>query len=176
MSPLACPLARPLVALLPGEAPIVLAGDDTVVAHPGPTSTARRGIVIPCASRAYTAWRYGHKWVVLAVLVRLPFANRPWALPVLVALYQSEEADRDQRRRHRTPAQHMIRLLAVMLRWFPGRRFVFVGDWAYERLTLPLLEALKHRLLCRRPRGFRPSDLEDKAIETVPRFALVQDY
>src|SRR5689334_24474155 len=33
---LACALARALVALLPEEAPIVLVGDDTVVAHPGP--------------------------------------------------------------------------------------------------------------------------------------------
>src|SRR5262249_27849393 len=76
-------------------------------------------------------WRYGHKWVVLAVLVRFPCANRPWALPVLVALYQSQEDDRSQRRRHRTPAQHLIRLLAVMLRRFPHRRLVFVGDSAY---------------------------------------------
>jgi hypothetical protein len=65
------------------------------------------------------------------VLVRFPFATRAWALPVLVALYQSKEADRSERHRHRTPAQHMIRLLAVMLRWFPDRRFVFVGDSAY---------------------------------------------
>jgi hypothetical protein len=65
------------------------------------------------------------------MLVHFPFANRPWALPVLVALYQSEESDRSQRHRHRTAAQHMVRLLWLMLRWFPGRRFVFVGDSAY---------------------------------------------
>ena len=46
------------------------------------------------STHAYTAWRYGHKWVVLAVLVRFPFATRPWALPVLVALYRSEEDNR----------------------------------------------------------------------------------
>src|SRR5262249_7063630 len=33
----------------------------------------------------------GHKWVVLAILVRFPFAARPWALPVLAALYHSPE-------------------------------------------------------------------------------------
>src|SRR5262249_26375341 len=33
--------------------------------------------------------------------------------------------------RHRTAAQHMVRLLALVLRWFPGRRFVFVGDSTY---------------------------------------------
>ena len=129
---LACALARTLVTLLPEDQPIVLAGDDTVVAHPGLHVFGKARHRDPVrSSHAYTAWRYGHKWVVLAVLVRFPFANRPWALPILVALYQSEEADRDQGHSHRTPAQHMIRLLALALRWFPGRRFVFVGDSAY---------------------------------------------
>ncbi len=129
---LACALTRYLVTLLPEDQPIVLVGDDTVVAHPGPHVFGKARHRDPVrSSHAFTAWRYGHKWVVLAVLVRFPFANRPWALPILVALYQSEEADRGQGHRHRTPAQHMIRLLALMLHWFPGRRFVFVGDSAY---------------------------------------------
>jgi DDE superfamily endonuclease len=132
MIPLACALARLLVALLPQDAPIVLAGDDTVIAHPGPHVFGKARHRDPVrSSHTYTAWRYGHKWVVLALLVRFPFATRPWALPVLVALYQSEDAERKQQHRHRTPAQHMIRLLAMMLRWFPDRRFVFVGDSAY---------------------------------------------
>ena len=127
---LACALARHLLALLPEDQPIVLVGDDTVIAHPGLHVYGKGRHRDPVrSSHVYTAWRYGHKWVVLAVLVRFPFASRPWALPVLVALYQSEEADSAQR--HRTPAQHMIRLLTLMLRWFPGRRFVFVGDSAY---------------------------------------------
>ena len=129
---LACASARLLVALLPEDVPILLAGDDTVVAHPGPHVFGKARHRDPVrSSHAYSAWRYGHKWVVLTVLVRFPFAMRPWALPVLVALYQSEEDDRSQRRRHRTPAQHMIRLLAVMLHWFPDRSFIFVGDSAY---------------------------------------------
>jgi hypothetical protein len=36
------------------------------------------------SSQSYTAFRYGHKWIVLALLVRLSFACRPWALPLLV--------------------------------------------------------------------------------------------
>jgi DDE superfamily endonuclease len=129
---LACALTRYLVARLPADVPVLLAGDDTVVAHPGPHVYGKARHRDPVrSSHAFTAWRYGHKWVVLAVLVRFPWANRPWALPVLVALYRSEEDDRRERRRHRTPAQHLIRLLRLMLRWFPDRRFVFVGDSAY---------------------------------------------
>src|SRR5262249_54318744 len=78
-----------------------------------------------------TACRYGHRWVVLAVLVHLPFAKRPWALPVLADLYRSEDDNRRRGRPHRTPAQLLCRLVAVLLRWFPERRFVLVADSGY---------------------------------------------
>jgi hypothetical protein len=75
-------------------ASIVLAGDDTVVAHPGPHVSGKARHRDPVRSwRAYIAWRYGHKWVVLSVLVHFPFAARRWALPVLVALYQSDDTE-----------------------------------------------------------------------------------
>jgi hypothetical protein len=52
-------------------------------------------------------------------------------LPVLVALYRSAEDDRRRGRPHRTPAQLLCRLLAVLLRRFPDRRFAVVGDSGY---------------------------------------------
>lgn len=129
---LACCLCRLVVALLPPDRPIVLAGDDTVDGHPGRRVYGKARHRDPVrSSHGYTAWRYGHKWVVLAVLVRLPFTTRPWALPVLVALYRSEEDDRARRRPHRTPAQIMCQLLRVMRLWFPDRRLIFVGDAGY---------------------------------------------
>lgn len=129
---LACVLARKVVAMFPAGEPIILIADDTVLAHPGKHVFGKARHRDPVrSSHAYTAWRYGHKWVVLAVLVRFPFAVRPWALPVLVALYRDPADDRREKRRHRTPAQQAIRLLRLMLRWFPDRRFVFVGDSAY---------------------------------------------
>lgn len=132
MFQLACILARALVSSLPADRPIVLAGDDTVIAHPGPHVYGKARHRDPVrSSHGFTAWRYGHKWVVLAVLIRFPFANRPWALPVLVALHHSEPDDRRERHRHLTPAQHMIRLLRLMFHWFPDRHFIFVGDSAY---------------------------------------------
>jgi Transposase DDE domain len=83
------------------------------------------------STHSYTAYRWGHKWVVVSVLVKLPVATRPWALPVLVALYRPPEWDRMHGRRHKTPA-HMARLLlARLVRWFPERHFIFVGDTGY---------------------------------------------
>jgi DDE superfamily endonuclease len=67
--------------------PVLLAGDDTVTEHPGPhvfgKGRHRDGVR---SSHSYTAYRWGHTWVVISVLVKLPVATRPWALPVLAAL------------------------------------------------------------------------------------------
>jgi hypothetical protein len=129
-------LARALIAFLldhvvpPG--PVLLAGDDTVTERPGPKvfgkGRHRDGVR---STHSYTAYRWGHKWVVVSVLVKLPFATRPWALPVLAALYRPPEWDRVHKTRHKTPA-HIVRLLlARLMRWFPERHFIFVGDSGY---------------------------------------------
>jgi DDE superfamily endonuclease len=125
-------LTRFLLQHLLPAGPVVLVGDDTVDGHKGKKVHGKARHRDPVRStKSYTAWRYGHKWVVLAVLVRFPFATRPWALPVLADLYRCAEDNRRRRRPHRTPAQLMCRLLRLLLLRFPGRRFVFVGDSTY---------------------------------------------
>lgn len=107
----------------------LLAGDDTVDEHPGDKVFGKgchRDAVR--SSHAYTAYRWGHKWVVLAVLVRFPFTRRRWALPLLVALYRSPEDNHKAGRRHKTPQRLLQQLCAVLLRWFRPRRFVLTGD------------------------------------------------
>lgn len=129
---LGCALTRFLLAHVAPDGPVDLVGDDTVDGHPGPTVYGKgRHRDAVRSSHAYTAWRYGHKWVVLAVLVKFPFAARRWALPVLVDLYRTPEVSRAEGVRHRTPAQSMCRLLRVLLIRFPGRTFVFAGDSGY---------------------------------------------
>lgn len=126
-------LAALLTRLLPRrywpEGVATLAGDDAVTEHPGRKvyGKAKHRDAVR-SSHSYTAWRWGHKWVVLAVLVRLPFARRAWALPVLVALYRSTQDNRKRGRPHKTPAELMRVLLRLLLRWFPGRSSRFAGD------------------------------------------------
>jgi DDE superfamily endonuclease len=129
---LGCALAGFILQRVLPEGPVVLVGDDTVDGHPGRRVYGKARHRDPVrSSHGYTAWRWGHRWVVLAVLVRLPLTSRPWALPVLVDLYRCAEDDQARRRPHRTPAQLMCRLLRLLLIRFPGRRFVFVGDAGY---------------------------------------------
>jgi hypothetical protein len=109
--------------------PVLLAGDETVTEHPGPQvfgqGRHRDGVR---SSHSSTADRWGHTWVVMSRLVKWPFATRPWALPVFVALYRPPEWDRVHGTRHNTPAHTARLLLARLVRWFPERHCIVVGD------------------------------------------------
>ena len=129
---LGCALVRFLLDHVVPDGPVALVGDDTVDGHPGPKVYAKGRHRDPVrSSHSYTAFRYGHKWVVLAVLVKFPFATRRWALPVLIDLYRSKEDDQKRNRPHRTPARIMCGLLRLLLIRFPDRTFVFAGDSGY---------------------------------------------
>jgi len=109
--------------------PVAVAGDDTVAEHKGKKVYGKARHRDPVRStHTYTAFRWGHKWVVLAILVPFPFAARPWALPVLIALYRSEEENQRLGRRHKTPVRLLQQLLAVLSHWFPRRHFVCSAD------------------------------------------------
>jgi hypothetical protein len=108
---------------------IFLVGDETVDGHRGRKVFGKgRHRDAVRSSHSYTASRYGHKWVVLAVLIRFSFARRPWALPMLAVLYRGKDSSK---RRHKTPSHLMRQMLKVLLHWFPERLFVFAGDGGY---------------------------------------------
>lgn len=124
---------------------VALAGDDTVAEHRGKNVYGKgchRDAVR--STHSYTAYRWGHKWVVLVILVQFPWATRPWGLPVLVALYCSEEWNKQHGRRHKTPCELVRQLLVVLLRWFPERRFCFTADGNFATHELAAF-AHRHR-------------------------------
>jgi DDE superfamily endonuclease len=130
------------------EGPIPLAGDDTVAEHKGKKVFGKgchRDAVR--STHSFTAFRWGHKWVVLAVLVQFPFAIRPWALPILCVLYRTEKDNKACGRRHKTPAELMRQMLTVLLRWFPQRRFLFVGDTGFGTHPLASFAHRHHQRL-----------------------------
>lgn len=126
-------LAYAILYYLVPDGPVYLAVDDTVDEHRGKNvygKACHRDAVR--STHSYTAYRWGHKWVVLAILVRFPFAKRPWALPVLVALYRAKEWNQKHGRRHKTPPEIARQLLAVLLHWFPQRKFILAGDGGFS--------------------------------------------
>jgi hypothetical protein len=146
------PLARRYVAAVltrfAPRGPILLAGDDTVTEHPGPHVYGKGRHRDPVRStHSYTAFRWGHKWVVLAVLAPVPWATRRWALPLLVALYRPKAEDQGLARRHKTPPQLLRQMLRVLIRWFPDRTFVATADGNYATHELAELAARVPRRL-----------------------------
>jgi hypothetical protein len=124
------------------EGPVMVVADDTVTEHPGRKVYGKGRHRDPVrSSHSYTAYRWGHRWVVLAILVRFPFSHRRWALPVLVALYQTESTNRQHNRSHKTPSQLLAGLLCVLMRWFPDRQFVCTADSNYGGHDLARLAA-----------------------------------
>ena len=118
-----------------------MAGDDTVTEHPGPKVYGKGCHRDPVRStHSFTAFRWGHKWVVLALLVRFPLSTRRWALPLLVALYRPEKGSTASRR-HKTPAELLRQMLRILMRWFPDRTFVCTGDGNYATHELAELAA-----------------------------------
>ena len=127
--PLARVLAQAILAWIPSEEPVLVAMDEHATQHRGKQVFGKdkhRDAVR--SSHSQTVWLWGHKWVVLAICVQLPFASRPWALPVWCALYRSPQLDRAAGQRHQTPLQLARGLIATLGRWFPERRWVLLGD------------------------------------------------
>jgi hypothetical protein len=125
-------LARAILTWTDPDEPVLLPVDDTCCQHRG-KQVYGKGCHHDAvrSTKTHIVWRWGHKWVVLSISVKFPFSWRRWALPVLVALYRPEELNKAEKRRHKTPAQLARQLIAVMIHWFPGRKFVVLGDGGY---------------------------------------------
>ncbi len=160
-------LANWVFAHLVPQGRVLLAGDDTVEEHPGAKVFGKGCHRDPVRStHSFTAYRWGHKWVVLAVLVRFPFSRRQWALPLLVALYRNpaktktaktkkkptkkrspgpkQKKTSKDRPRHKTPARLLRQLCCVLLRWFPRRQFLLSGDGGYGSHEMACFASRRH--------------------------------
>lgn len=125
-------LSRAVVALVPEGMPLVVALDDTVAQHRGKRVYGKgcHRDAVRSAAR-HLVYRWGHRWIVVAVLVQVPFITRAWALPVAAVLFRPESLNRAERRRHKTAVLLARQLMAVLLHWFPRRTFIFLGDGGY---------------------------------------------
>ena len=126
-----------LIALLPSGLPIVMAIDETLERRFGRCIRAKgmyrdavrssRGKVITCL---------GVEWLVMALLVPLPWSQRPWALPFLTLLMPSKQADTAAGRRHRTTLEWSVVMVRLVRRWLGQRPWILIGDGRYSCLRL----------------------------------------
>lgn len=127
---LAAVLVRQVMKLLAANEPLVLLADDTVDGKNGPHVWARGAHRDPVrSSRKKSNVKFGHKWLVMGVVARLPGIARPWALPVLCGLCLSAKVAQQLKRRPKTAAALARQLLIRLMRWLPTRSFILVGDY-----------------------------------------------
>jgi len=127
---LAAVLVRMIVARLPADAVIELVADDTVDGKEGDHVWAKSAHRDPTRStRTKTQIRYGHKWLVMSILIQLKGWERPWALPIFCGLCIPRRIGLQIKRRQKTASQLARQMLACLMRWFPDRKFVLTGDY-----------------------------------------------
>jgi hypothetical protein len=84
------------------------------------------------STRKVKVLRWGHSWVILAVVVRLPFCpERVFSLPILFRLYLNHNASKRWRLAHRTRPELAVELLQLLCKAHPERRFHAVVDSGY---------------------------------------------
>jgi hypothetical protein len=109
-----------------------IAVDDTLSPKKGPKVFGIGSHLDPVRStRAFRVFCFGHCWVVLAVLVTVPFSRRPWALPILFRLYRNKKECMRKRQRYQKKTELAREMLDVFHRWVGGQRVVLAADAAY---------------------------------------------
>jgi hypothetical protein len=84
------------------------------------------------SSRGQAITNWGHSWVVLGVIVELPFRRGHfYFLPLLFRLYLNKQSAAKHRRAYRTRPELAVEMLSLLCNSRKNRRFHAVADSAY---------------------------------------------
>jgi SRSO17 transposase len=139
-------LARLLIAVFAPTGLLELAVDDTLCRKRGLTVYGTGMHHDPLiSSRAMKLVSWGHDWVVLCLVIRLPFwsPTKVWCLPLLFRLYRNRQGLTKGKKGatkakaaakpkgHRTRPELAVAMISLLSSWFPERQFLVSGDSAY---------------------------------------------
>ena len=112
--------------------PIVIGLDETIERRWG-KKIEKRGIYRDPvrSSRGHFVKASGLRWISVMLLVRVPFADRVWALPFLTALAPSERYAEQRGIRHKSITEWGRQLAKQVRRWVAERRIILVCDSTY---------------------------------------------
>jgi DDE superfamily endonuclease len=123
--------------VVPSGAPIVLGADETVARRRGRQLAATGGYRDAVRSTQKHVIRcFGLKWVVMMLLVPVPWARRVGALPFLTVLCRP--AEQSKMRRHKTSVDWVRQMMRQVRRWLPGRPLGLVVDGGFAAVSLAL--------------------------------------
>lgn len=90
------------------------------------------------SSRKRSVSNSGLRWIVMALVVNVPWTSRCLALPVLSVLAPSPKVNQRLGRRHKTIAHWARQMITQVRRFLPGVPMTLLGDGAYSCVELAL--------------------------------------
>lgn len=126
---------------------LVFALDDTIERRRDHLTAAKGIYRDPVrSSHSHFVKASGLRWLSLMLTMRVPWAERVWALPVLTALCPSERyyEGRGREREHKKLTTWARQMLLQVKRWLPHREVVVVADSSFA--ALELLDAVRREV------------------------------
>lgn len=121
-----------LVQMLAQGSPVRIAVDDTLAPKKGAHVFGIGSHLDAVRStKRFRVFCFGHCWVVLAVLLPVPFSSRVWALPVLFRLYRNKKECAKKGHRYRKKTELAREMLDVFVSWVGTRHVELAADSAY---------------------------------------------
>ena len=80
----------------------------------------------------------GLRWVVMTLVVQLPWTRRSWALPFFSVIATTPKVSAQLQKRHKTVVEIAQQMVALVRRWLPDVPIKLIGDNAYASITLGL--------------------------------------
>ena len=117
------------------QGPLLFGLDDTVERRWGPKIRARGIYRDPVrSSESHFVKASGLRWLSLMLLIRIGWAQRVWALPVLTSLAPSERYYENGNRKPKTLLHWARQQCFQLRRWLPRRKLTLVADGAFAAL------------------------------------------
>jgi hypothetical protein len=126
-----------VLSFFPDQRQISLVIDDTLSRHTGKWIDSAAMHHDPLRStKTKKFFSFGHVWVVVAILFRLPVLQVDVALPIFIRLYRPKKLCQQYHWDFFTKPQLAAQMLQTLAQRYPQRRFDVVADAAYTNHTL----------------------------------------
>jgi hypothetical protein len=126
-----------ILLCLPPGAPLLLVIDDTLERRWGRKIKYKGWFRDPIRSTVRKVNQaLGIRWIVLAIVVPVPWSERWWALPFMTVPTRSPKTSAKLNRRHRTLVGWAEVMIQKVRRWQPDREIILVGDGSYAAVVL----------------------------------------
>lgn len=117
--------------------PLVFALDSTLERRWGRRIKARGIYHDPVrSSKGCFVKASGLRWLSMMLVVRIPWANRQWALPFFTVLAPSKRYHQNQNKRHKKLTDWARQMILQLRRWLPKANIIVVADAGFAVLDL----------------------------------------